>query len=74
MRIKQIKVAQPLRGAASNILESKNYDMRMDGEFIHVTLKHNPSNIGPFIIFKTNVAYMELEKEEKTVEVKTKAK
>lgn len=61
MRVKQVKVAQALRGETSNILDDKKYNMTFDKGMLHIALKHNPSKIGPFIIFPANIAYLEYE-------------
>lgn len=59
MKIKQAKLAQALRGEVSNILTDKHYDMTFDKGMLHVIKKHNPNNIGPFIVFPANLAYIE---------------
>ena len=61
MRVKQVRVAQALRGETSNLLESSKYDLTFDKGMLHVKLKHNPKNIGPFIVFPANIAYLEYE-------------
>ena len=65
MKVKQAKLAQALRGESSNIIEEKNYHLEFDKGMLTARLKHNPKNLGPFIIFPANIAYIEFEDEAK---------
>lgn len=61
MRIKQVRVAQALRGETSNLLEEAKYNMEFDKGILYVELKHNPKNFGKFMIFPANMAWVEYE-------------
>lgn len=74
MKVKQAKLAQAIRGETSNLLESKKYDIEFDKGMLNVRLKHNPKNIGPFVVFPANIAYIEIEEETVVDEVKPAGK
>jgi hypothetical protein len=59
MKVTQAKLAQPLRGESSNIIDDKKYDLHFDKGMLHAKLKLNPKEIGPFIIFPANIAFLE---------------
>jgi hypothetical protein len=61
MIIKQVRLAQTIPGSASNLLEADKYDLKFDGNKLHV--KHlvgaNAIKHGTFLIFPANIAYIE---------------
>lgn len=61
MKVKQAKLASALRGETSNIIEATKYELLFDKGMLHAKLKLNPKNIGPFVIFPANIAYLEYE-------------
>lgn len=64
MKVKQVRVAQALRGETSNLLEQAKYDMTFDKGMLDVKLKGaNVKGIGPFKVFPANIAWMEYEEE-----------
>ena len=60
MKVRQVKIAQGIRGETSNILTDAKYDLNFEGTMLHVAPKIK-SNYGPFVIFPANIAYMELD-------------
>lgn len=61
MHIKQVRVAQALRGETSNLLEAVKYDMEFDKGILYVKLKNNPKSLGKFMVFPANIAWIEYE-------------
>lgn len=73
MKIKQVKIAQGIRGETSNILTNAKYDLDFVDGMLHVAPKIK-SNYGPFIILSPNIAYMELDNSQEITEKTTKKK
>jgi hypothetical protein len=65
MKVKQARLAQPIRGEISNIIESTKYELDFDKGMLTVKLKNNPKNLGDFIVFPANIAWLETEPEGK---------
>lgn len=63
MKVKQAKLAQALRGETSNIVEDKKYSLEFDKGMLTCKLLHNPKNLGPFIVFPANIAFLEIHEE-----------
>lgn len=63
MKVKQAKLAQAIRGETSSLIDDKKYDLDFDKGMLHAKLKVNPKNLGPFIIFPANIAYIEYHEE-----------
>lgn len=61
MIIKQVRVAQALRGETSNLLEPAKYELSFDKGILHVKLKNNPRKLGSFMVFPANIAWIEYE-------------
>lgn len=77
MRVKQVKLAQALRGETSQQIDDKKYDLEFDKGILTAKLKFNPRAIGPFAVFPANIAFLEFYEEEVTpvaTENKAKAK
>lgn len=64
MKVKQAKLAQALRGENSNLIDENRYVLEFDKGMLHAKLKNNPKNIGPFIVFPANIAFMEVYEEQ----------
>ena len=63
-KVKQAKLAQPLRGETSNIIDNTQYEITFEGNILNVVKRINPKNLGPFIVFPANIAYIEYENTE----------
>jgi hypothetical protein len=61
MKIKQVRVAQAIRGETSNLIESTKYNLNYDKGILYVELKNNPKGFGKFMVFPANIAYLEYE-------------
>jgi len=70
-KVKQVKIAQGIRGETSNILTDAKYHLNFEGNMLHVSPKIK-SNYGPFVIFPANIAYMEIDNSQEML-VKEKA-
>lgn len=64
LKVKQVKIAQSIRGETSNILTDAKYLLTFDVDvnMLYVTPKMK-SSYGPYIVFPANIAYMELSTE-----------
>ena len=75
MRVKQAKLGQAIKGETSNVLSHDQYEMKFEGGMLHVKKRVNPKNLGPFIVFPANLAYIEvLTDQEALSDSKTEAK
>ena len=66
MRVKNARLAQAIPGTATNMLESKFYELTFDKGMLTVKLKSNPKKYGDFIVFPANIAWLETAPEEVT--------
>lgn len=65
MKVKQLKLAQAIRGETSLILDESKYELTFEKGIVHAVLKSNPKSIGPFMIFPANIAYLEVAESDK---------
>lgn len=68
MKVKQARLAQPIRGEISNIIDEAKYGLVFDKGMLHVSPKANPRKTGDFVVFPANIAWLETEPEIKSEE------
>lgn len=74
MKIKQVKLAQTLPGETSHLLEAAKYDLTFDKGILYVKkTRDNAKNLGPFMVFPANIAWISYEPEAEPVKPTEKA-